>query len=105
MGRRAKPSTDQAEAKRPRGRKSPKADALRVQELETRLADALEERVALSEILRVIRQSPTDPQPVFDAIARSAMRLCESTISVVTRYDGEFLHLAAHNQVSPEAED
>jgi two-component system, NtrC family, sensor kinase len=78
---------------------------LRVQELETRLADALEERVALSEILRVIRQSPTDPQPVFDAIARSAMRLCESTISVVTRYDGEFLHLAAHNHVSPEADD
>ena len=72
-------------------------------ELQRSLADALEQQAATSAILGVIRQSPSDPQPVFDAIAGSAMRLCESAICVVTRYDGEFLQLAAHNQVSAEA--
>src|SRR5262249_49393145 len=49
-------------------------------------------------ILRVISSSPTDVQPIFDAIVRSASRLCGDEWAVVTRYDGEVLHLAAqHN--------
>ncbi len=75
------------------------------QELEVRnrdLTEALEQQTATSEILRVISQSPTDAQPVFDAIARSALRLCEGGFSVVNRYDGELLHLSAHAHASPE---
>src|SRR5262245_39295145 len=71
----------------------------------TETKEALERQTATAEILRVISSSPADTQPVFDAIARSALRLCESTISVVSRFDGEFLHLAAHNHVSAEADD
>src|SRR5262245_56825178 len=63
----------------------------------------LEQQPATSEILRVISQSPTDVQPVFDAIAESARRLCDSSNSVVGRYDGELLHLAAHAQQTTEA--
>jgi GAF domain-containing protein len=74
-------------------------------ELEARnreLTEALEQQTATSEILKVISSSPTDVQPVFDAIARSAMRLCEGTQGLVSRYDGELVHMVAYADVNPE---
>jgi two-component system, NtrC family, sensor kinase len=65
--------------------------------------EALERQTATGDILRVIANSPTDAQPVFEAIVQSAMRLCDGTMSVVSRYDGELIHLAAYNHVSAEA--
>jgi GAF domain-containing protein len=62
---------------------------------------ALEQQTATSEILRVISQSPTDVQPVFDAIVRSASHLCGGEYAIVTRYDGEFLRLAAQYNARP----
>src|SRR5208337_3742667 len=57
------------------------------------LAEAREQQTATSEILRVISSSPTDVQPVFDAIAANALRLCGAKWSVVVRYDGKLMEL------------
>src|SRR5262249_31071225 len=64
--------------------------------------EALEQQTATGDILRVISSSPTDAQPVFEAITQSAMRLCDGTLSVVSRYDGELIHLGAYTHVSAE---
>ena len=53
--------------------------------------EALDRQTATSEILRVISQSPTDVQPVFDAIAESAVRLCDAVFGGIFRVDGETL--------------
>jgi len=66
------------------------------------LTEALEQQTATSEILRVISSSPTDVQPVFDAIAHSAARLCEAEVAGVFRYDGQLLHFVAHHGLTPE---
>src|SRR6266550_4631825 len=79
--------------------KSPKG---KVRNLERRLAEALEQQTATSEILRVISRSPEDVQPVFDAIAANAARLCDAVNGLVIRFDGHLLHLAAHYNVDPE---
>ena len=66
------------------------------------LSEALEQQTATSEILGVISSSPTDVQPVFDAIARNAARLCDAQFCHVFRSDGQLLHLAAHHGVTTE---
>ncbi len=65
---------------------------------------ALEQQTATADILRVISESPTDVQPVFDAIADRAMRLCGANIGGVARFDGEWVQLVAFRGVSAQAE-
>jgi GAF domain-containing protein len=69
--------------------------------LESRLAEALAQQAATSEILRVIRTSPTDVQPVFETIVRNAVSLCGSLFANVFRFDGELLHFVAGHNVGP----
>jgi GAF domain-containing protein len=68
------------------------------------LSEALEQQTATGEILRVISSSPTDAQPAFDAIARSAARLCEAFDVVVYSVDGDVLRLVAHHGPMPASD-
>ena len=75
-------------------------------ELEARnrqLTEALEQQTATAEILRVISRSQTDVQPVFDAIVRSAARLCDGVFSGLFRFDGELIHHVSGYNYTPEA--
>jgi signal transduction histidine kinase len=66
------------------------------------LGESLEQQTATGEILRVISGAQTDVQPVFEAIAANALRLCDATFSTIFRFDGELIHLEALCNVSPE---
>jgi len=64
-------------------------------ESHSQITEALEQQTATAEILRVMSESPTDTQPVFDAIADRALRLCGASVGSVLMFDGEFLHVVA----------
>jgi GAF domain-containing protein len=66
------------------------------------LTEALEQQTATSEILKVISSSPTDTQPVFEAIIRNAVRLCGALHGGVWRYDGDIADIAAHYNISAD---
>ena len=76
-----------------------------VQAQRREVTEALEHQTATSEVLNVISRSPTNAQPVFDAIVESASRLCDAVFSVVWRYDGNLLHYAASHNFTPEVLD
>jgi two-component system, NtrC family, sensor kinase len=69
------------------------------------LTQSLEQQTATAEVLRVISNSPTDVQPVFDSIAESAVRLCGAEFSFVLRFDGEAMHFASCFGLSTEGLD
>ncbi len=117
MGRGAKPGKAKGEGKRPIVRGARKSNGSRVHDLEKRLAEALEreaaalrrdavaheKQAATAEILRVISSSPTDVQPVFDAIVRAAVRLCHAVQSNVQLFDGQLMHYGAQHNIAPAA--
>src|SRR5262249_50571229 len=72
-------------------------------DLQRELTDAREQQTATTEVLRVISQSPTDVQPVFDAIAERSLRLCGGLFSSVYRFDGELIHMVADHNYPPVA--
>lgn len=66
--------------------------------------EALERQTATADILNAIASSPTNVQPVFDAISESARRLLAGETALVTRVVGDMLHLAACTAGSPEGD-
>ena len=67
-----------------------------LQERNAELREALEHQTATSEVLGIISRSPTDVQPVLDAIVESAAKVCQADDAIVWRVDGNIRRLATH---------
>src|SRR5262245_1027856 len=66
-----------------------------VQGLGNELKEAREQQAATAEILKVIASSPSNVQPVFEAIVANAARLIGGFSAGVYRFVDDFIHLAA----------
>jgi len=66
-----------------------------LQESHRQVTEALEQQTATASILEVIASSPTDVQPVLDAIVTSAQRLTDASTGVLWRIEGDILRGAA----------
>jgi signal transduction histidine kinase/HAMP domain-containing protein len=68
------------------------------QQIEARnreLSESLEQQTATGDILGVIASSPTDIQPVLDAVAASAARLCDANDAQILLVNGDSVQRAA----------
>src|SRR5215470_5418313 len=71
----------------------------KVEERTRELTDSLDQQTAISDILRVISSSPTDVQPVLQAVAERAAHLCDAPFARVLLIDGDFLRPVADYSV------
>ena len=69
------------------------------------LKEAREQQAATAEILKVIASSPSDVQPVFEAIVASANRLIGGYTTAVFRFIDGYGHLAAFTPINPDADE
>src|SRR5437016_3270645 len=67
-----------------------------IQERNAELREALEHQTATAEVLGIISRSPTDVQPVLNAIVESAARVCGIDDVVLRLREGDYFTVRAH---------
>src|SRR5262249_58922117 len=67
-----------------------------LRERNAELREALEHQTATSEVLGIISRSPTDVQPVLDAIVESAARVCRIDDVLLRLHEGDVMIPRAH---------
>jgi GAF domain-containing protein len=67
-----------------------------------KLAEALEQQAATSEVLKVISSSAFELQPVLESLLKDAVRLCDADKGFIYTQDGEVYRIAASYGHSPE---
>ena len=72
-----------------------------IQERNAELREALEHQTATSEVLSIISRSPTDVQPVLDAIVESAARVCGIDDVVLRLREHDMMTVRAHFGLIP----
>ena len=70
-------------------------------DLEKKLAEALEQQAATSEVLQVIASSPGELEPVFQAMLENAVRICEATFGVLNLHENGGMCMGAMHNVPP----
>ena len=58
--------------------------------------EALEQRTATAEVLKIISTSPTQLQAVLEVVVRSAARFCKADDVTIFELDGQDIRVAAH---------
>ena len=99
----AKPSRSNVPKAALRSQSTPSGEETEVARLTHERDEALWQQAATSEVLRIIRRSPADAQPVFDAIVESALHLTGAIFSVLYLYDGERMRIGATSNFSTGA--
>ena len=67
----------------------------KVEQRTAELSESLEQQTAISEILRVISNSPDDVQPVLDSVAEHAARICKAQVVDIILLEGDVLRSGA----------
>ena len=67
----------------------------KVEQRTAELSESLEQQTAISEILRVISNSPSDVQPVLASVAEHAARICEAQYTDIFIVEDDVLRVVA----------
>jgi len=65
------------------------------------LRESLQQQTATAEVLKVISSSPGELEPVFQAMLKNALQICDAKFGHLLLFDGEMFHAGALEEAPP----